>query len=608
MQQVVLMVMKILKHNWWWVVVGAMVAGVLLPVMVWGGFELVYRGRVYPGVRVAGLRVNGFTEAEVRQAVAVLEKDYLVENRLSLEVRPSLEASEGAVLVFELEFDDLEVVYDPRGVAAAAYAWGRNKEVWDNLVEKWRGLNGEIFIEHGVRVNEEAFEELVAGVAAEVNRPGAPARVEWLKVPVESSLVEVFLGEDGWVMNEEEVKEKVKRALAQLSAGPVEVVLEEENNQVDEEAAALAKERALRLVDGELTVVLKDDGQKSEKMWVLGGEELVPWVKMRGGFAQEKIGEYVESLAEAVNREPQNALFKFENGRVLEFAPGLDGLQLVEGETVERMVDVLEAMEESGEDKIVELAVELTPPEIQTPEVNDLGIKELLGRGESTFYHSIAGRIHNVALTASRLNGVLVPPGEVFSFNKTIGDVSAATGYKSAYIIKDGRTILGDGGGVCQDSTTMFRAVMDAGLPILERQAHAYRVAYYEQNMDPGFDATVYDPHPDLKFRNDTPAHILIQTVADTDKLKLTIDLYGTSDGRKGEITNYQKWGYVPAPPPLYQDDPTLAPGVVKQVDWAASGLKVKFDYLVMRDGETLFEKTFYSYYKPWQAVYLRGV
>ena len=100
---------------------------------------------------------------------------------------------------------------------------------------------------------------------------------------------------------------------------------------------------------------------------------------------------------------------------------------------------------------------------------------------------------------------MLIPPGGTISYNEIVGDISAATGYQPAYIIKDGRTILGDGGGVCQVSTTLFRAGLSAGLPILERHPHAYRVHYYEEGgYKPGLDATVFAPGVDLKMKNDT--------------------------------------------------------------------------------------------------------
>ena len=210
-------------------------------------------------------------------------------------------------------------------------------------------------------------------------------------------------------------------------------------------------------------------------------------------------------------------------------------------------------------------------------------------------------------MAASRINGTLVKPGETFSFNNALGDVSQFTGYRQAYIISGGKTILGDGGGVCQVSTTLFRALLNGGLPINERTAHAYRVGYYEQNSPPGLDATVYGPTPDLKFTNDTPGHILITAKADSKNLSLVFELYGTSDGRKSTISNPVVSNITPALPTVYQDDPTLPMGKTKQIDYAAAGARVTFNYSVERNGENIYKKTFVSNYRPWAAVYLKG-
>ena len=151
---------------------------------------------------------------------------------------------------------------------------------------------------------------------------------------------------------------------------------------------------------------------------------------------------------------------------------------------------------------------------------------------------------------------MLIPPGDIFSFNQTGGDITAATGYKQAYVIKEGRTVLDDGGGVCQDSTTLFRAVLNAGLPVVKRTAHAYRVGYYEQGFPPGLDATVFYPSVDFQFKNDTKHHILLQ--AYVSGISLTVDLYGTSDGRVTTLTTPVVGEQTPPPPELRKDDPTL--------------------------------------------------
>ena len=167
--------------------------------------------------------------------------------------------------------------------------------------------------------------------------------------------------------------------------------------------------------------------------------------------------------------------------------------------------------------------------------------------------------------------------------------------------------MLGNGGGTCQVSTTLFRAALREGLPIVERHAHAYRVGYYEQDSAPGIDATVYVPSVDFKFKNDTGHHILIQSILDPEELRLTFMIYGTSDGRISEVTTPVITNQSPAPETKFEDDPTLPVGTVKQVDFAAAGANTVFTRTVTRDGKVIIADTFKSNYRPWQAVFLRG-
>jgi len=321
------------------------------------------------------------------------------------------------------------------------------------------------------------------------------------------------------------------------------------------------------------------------------------------------LDDIILNISNQIDIPAQDSLFTFTNGRVSTFRPSKQGRMLNVNETQNLLTRAFQEVIATHEQHIVIfLPVETVNPLITTDGTNTLGIKELIGRGFSVFTGSIPGRIHNVALAASRINGILVKPGETFSFNEAVGDISAATGYQSAYIIKEGRTVLGDGGGVCQVSSTLFRAILNAGLPVVERHAHAYRVHYYEDGgFKAGLDATVFSPSVDLKFTNNTPSHILIQTKTDINNLTLTFELYGTKDGRVATITNHNVWGISPPPPDEYQDDPTLPVGVVKQVDWAAWGAKASFDYTVVRGTEILEKTTFFSAFRPWRAVYLRG-
>lgn len=325
-------------------------------------------------------------------------------------------------------------------------------------------------------------------------------------------------------------------------------------------------------------------------------------------FDQQFIDDFLNLSADTYNIPSRNALFNFQNGKVITFKSHQDGLAIEQDKFKKDAASAIQVINKDNTKIEVMLSDKVVNPEITLSEANNLGIEELIGTGTSNYSHSIASRIHNVLLAASKFNGIIVQKGEEFSFNKIIGDISLNTGYQSAYVIQNGRTVLGDGGGVCQVSTTIFRAALNTGLPITARSAHAYRVSYYENGSEPGFDATIFSPSVDLKFRNDTSGPILIQTEIDQANKILTFNFYGKKDGRIVEISSSKIWDVVPPPEPLYEDDPSLPSGQVKQIDYAAWGSKANFTYKVTSaDGKILEDRNFYSAYRPWRAIFLRG-
>jgi vancomycin resistance protein YoaR len=324
---------------------------------------------------------------------------------------------------------------------------------------------------------------------------------------------------------------------------------------------------------------------------------------------EDALKETILPISKQVYIEPVDALFTVNGNRVSAFQQSVDGKSVnftkLENEVRKNVPSIVKGT--SPHNIRIAIPIQTVHPKITTDKANNLGIVEEIGEGHSLFQHSAPERIHNVELAANRINGVLVAPGEIFSFDKNLGDVSAYTGYQQAYVIENGHTVLGDGGGVCQVSTTLFRAILNAGLPITERHAHAYRVGYYEEDSPPGIDATVYVPTVDLKFKNDTGHYILIQSYVDPVNLALSFTLYGTSDGRRTTLSTPIVTNQTPPPPPLYQYDPTLPVGQKKQVDFAASGAHVTFHRTVTKNDKVIISEDYTSNYAPWQAVFLRG-
>ena len=228
-----------------------------------------------------------------------------------------------------------------------------------------------------------------------------------------------------------------------------------------------------------------------------------------------------------------------------------------------------------------------------------------MGRGETSFQGSSEGRAQNIETAAARFPGVVVLPEETFSFNSYLGSVSEAHGFEESWVIFGDRTVLGPGGGVCQVSTTCFRAAFFGGFPIVERWPHAYRVGWYEPPL--GLDAAIFSPSVDLKFTNDTKHAILIQTHADRVDGTLVFEFYGTGTGRTVEMEEPVISDKVEPPDPVREVNPSLPPGTEKLVERSREGLDVTVYRIVREPDGSVKREEFFSRFQPWPARYEVG-
>ncbi len=436
-------------------------------------------------------------------------------------------------------------------------------------------------------------------ISSQLNRPFVPT-----ELVVKNKLISTTTGSIGVVIDQQQLQEQI---VSNLSLGKFNESISIKTNLVgsipNNDQINQTISRAQKLIGKSITLITSSDKV------VVDDLTLISWLDFNNGFQTEKIATYSQNLSKSLQHDPIDAVFKFENGKVLEFQSAKNGVGIDPDKLSQEIITAFSKLENSSDSKTeFNLSYESIPPKINNSDVNDLGIKELIGSGTSTFKHSSATRNINIAKGSSIINRLLVAPNETFSFVKSLGEVTLEAGYAKAYIIRAGKTELDVGGGVCQVSTTFFRAILNAGLDITERKAHAYRVSYYEEDSKPGFDATVFIPSPDLKFVNDTGHYVLIQSVLDMENRRLTYEIYGTSDGRKVEINNYRQWDATPAPPAVWIDDPTLPIGKTVQDEHAVPGLKTAFDWTVTdKDGKVIHQKTFQSNFVPWAAVYRRG-
>lgn len=567
----------------WYQEIGSFVVGGVLGAVILGvGLWWMSLGKVMPGVKVAGEEMGGKSQEEVKETLQARVERW----------KPGFSYGE---VELELPTEVAEFAVEETAKEAVGVGKSLNVREWGEL------LRGEVELPIEVTIREEAWGKWLEELKLLVEIPGKPGSVKLV-----GKEIVVTNGADAVLIEESELRERVQLAATRAEEKLGELPTKLKRMGLSEQELEELKTKLGRLVGDKLVIRVDEERATldSEGLLSLMAVEPERLASVDGG----KVLTYIEGLSERYDRPAQDARLAFVGGKVEEFAPAREGIEISKREAVGSIMAGVEQLLLEGEEVAeVELAVVRTPPKVSTEEVNNLGIVERIGKGESYYAHSIPNRVYNVGLASKRVSGALVAPGEEFSFNQAVGEISQATGYRTAYVISNGRTELGDGGGVCQVSTTVFRAALNAGLPITERWAHAYRVGYYEQNAKPGLDATIYSPSKDLKFVNDTPGHILVQAIVDEPNRHLTIEIYGTKDGRVALLSPVRVWGESPPPPDLYQDDPSLPAGVVKQVDWSAWGAKTAFDYRVERGGETIYSKTFSSNFRPWQNVFLRG-
>ncbi len=244
----------------------------------------------------------------------------------------------------------------------------------------------------------------------------------------------------------------------------------------------------------------------------------------------------------------------------------------------------------------IALTTKVVEPERTTEEAEAMGVEERVSVFTTSFSSGNAPRVNNIILLAKDLDGTIVAPGKVFSFNETIGPRTAEKGYKEAPTIVQGELVPSIGGGVCQVATTLFNTVFFAGYPVVARQNHSFYIDHYPA----GRDATVAWGGPDFKFKNDTDAYLLIKTWPSSSSI--TIAIYSTNfdtdvSYQATEFTNFKPF------PTKNVEDPTLPKDQQVVESGGIEGRDITVFRKVKRRGKLTNEDKFFSRYKPRQAV-----
>lgn len=568
-------------------------------------FDLAYRGRIYPGVQAWGVDLSGLKPEEAALALTAA---------FTYPQNEAFALADGTT-VRTLRPADLGVTFDVGATVLAAYNIGRSGDVLADWRAQYAAWHEGVQVAPILTVDNGRAAAYLNTLAQATFRPVVEASLRAEGVNV--------IAEPGQIGRELDVRALEQALLGHIArvekAGLPLPFIETAPLVLDASAQA---EAARTILSQPLTLVIANPAEGDPGPWTIGPEQLATMLRItrltegsgaRFDVTLDELALYnlLQPLAEPLRREARNARFIFnDETRQLEvIQPSLDAREL----DIDATIRAINAALPRGEHNVPLVFRTQAPQVSDQATAAELGITQLVSEQYTSFRGSGPERMQNIRTAAARFHGLLVPPGATFSFAEHLGDVSLDSGFAEALIIYGGRTIRGVGGGVCQVSTTLFRAVWFGGYPIVERHSHAYRVGYYEQKtaswQGPGLDAAVFTPLVDFKFINDTPYWLLMETYLNAGAGRLTWKFYSTSDGRQVQTFGPVVENEVPPPEPLYEENPELAPGEIKQVDFAAVGADVTVTRIVTRDGVQINagERPLRTKYQPWRAIYQYG-
>ncbi len=558
-------------------------------------FRLAYADTVSQGVRVGGVSVGGMSKKE---ALAALEPLYRDRADRSLVFR-------AAGKEWTSTLADLGASFDLAAAADAAYNVGRTGGWVDRVSAQFQALTGGYSVaEPGLRVDSSRLEAYLKGRAAEIDRQAADSRLvigDDLTVQVTPSVV-------GRRLDRSAAATQVERAIAG-GVESLDLPVVETKPRRTEQGVEKARAVAVRMLSGPVTL------EYAGRRWSLSPKEIEGMISVDQGaglpipsvsLQDQLLEQMVDRIAGEVDQPKMNARLDWNGGNLKVLRPGQDGRQLDKAKALAMLKEGI-----SGDQRVVSLPVEVEKSAGGSLDPSTLGIKELIESASTSFAGSVPEKAHNIELAASRLNGVVVPPGEIFSFNKELGPTTLKSGFQIGFgiAVNNGQTetVPSVAGGICQVSTTLLHAVFWAGYQIEERYPHVYWIQSY--GVPPkgmiGLDTTVDDPNLDFQFKNTTESYLLIQSKVEGSTLQFA--LYGTKPSWKVEVEGPIITNVVKADPkPVRQEEPSMPAGKELWVERATDGMDVDIIRRVIQgdDVRTLHLK---SRYQPSRNVLMVG-
>jgi vancomycin resistance protein YoaR len=555
-----------------------------------------YAGKIYPNITIQGLAIGEMTP---QQAEVVLRARYG-----TFLDHPTTITYNGKT--WEPTLGELGMQFDFAGAINQAYQAGRGHGMYDNVREVAAIWQNGLDLPLRISYDEQQTQQYVITLAQTIDRAPIDAALQ-----LDGTRVATAPAQIGYQL-------LVNQAVGELSAGlqsfqPTTVQLNV--RELTPRLLDAPVQAAAMQVESILSAPIELTLSKNSYAWELsdiakliaitrtvadGGDTIA--VQIDGHAIERQISQ-IANTTEIPGTRPRVA---WNNGNLKITKPGDNGWRVDEGRAREMIVNALQ-----GGPRAIELPMRETMPPVNETNLNQLGITDLVSVGKSDFTGSAGYRVHNIGIGMNILNGILIAPGEEFSFNKNIGEIDGKNGFVEGSAIVQNRTQQEFGGGICQDSTTIFRAAFWAGLPVTERWGHSFYISWYDKyglgsfGNGPGLDATIFTGGPDLKFLNDTGAWLLLQTWSDSKSGVAQVELYGPKLNRRVELTQ-RVYNRLPAPPnPVFVTDATQPAGHVKQSDKSRGGMTIDVVRTVYIDGVATDPDLFRTTFRAWPNIFV---
>ncbi len=587
-------------------------------------FEIKYYDKIIPGINAGGEELGGLKK---EQAKIIINKkiDDIRESGITFTYEGKDAILYPLISSFESALAYEVITFDADKTINQLFAYGHSGS-FINKITEWRNayFNKKQF-PVAAAINQADAKKFLKENYFKFDKPAEDAKLVQKNPDKNVTTFEIEEEKFGQTINYEEALSELAQNLSVLDKKSIRLQAEKSNPEILKSDCVNINAKVQAILDRAPLLIVYSD-----KNWTIDKDRLSYWLSLQKnkapkanddkvlvGLDFKKTEAYlIEKISPEVNIDPQDAKFEIKNGKVVEFKTSHDG----------KTLDIIKTYKEIekmmvGTASETPLIIKEAKSVLNNSDVNDLGIKEVIGTGHSNFVGSPQNRRHNIKTGADAVNGTLIRPGDEFSLIKTLGEIDKASGYLPELVIKENKTIPEYGGGLCQIGTTMFRATLASGFPITMRRNHSYRVSYYEPA---GTDATIYDPMPDFRFINDSPYNVLIQSRIEGDDLYF--DFWSTEDGRQATTTYPVIYNIAKPGPTKIIETLDLKPGEKKCTEHAHNGADAYFDYTVVYSKEnppqTIKEKLpvdiseadytlttrFSSHYVPWREVCLVGV